>query len=90
MSYHTDFIKLNPKIVEEEGSVGEHVDEIVHVDLDEANTLVNEEIGEQGVKKVDIELVDSDDEAGAMDSGNECGVGRKRTIRVIIRSRAFL
>jgi hypothetical protein len=44
----------------------------------------------QGVKHVDIEVTDDESEAG--DDGDSAvgGIKRKRTIRVVIRSRAFL
>lgn len=63
--------------------------EEVHIDLDDEGTLVGE--GDQGVKEVDIEI--TDDESGSDHQGAEgdrCGVKRRRTIRVVIRSRAFL
>jgi hypothetical protein len=57
---------------------------------DGASTLVGHEYGD---KEIEMEVTDSEEE---QDSGEqaqsleECGVKRKRTIRVIIRSRAFL
>ncbi|KAL6711588.1 hypothetical protein ACN47E_004522 [Coniothyrium glycines] len=84
-------MKLGPTVEEEEGSAT--FEEVVHVDLDEGSTLVGEESAEflQGVKKVDVEVTDDDSEDGDVGgSGDECGVKRKRTIRLIIRSRAFL
>jgi hypothetical protein len=40
-----------------------------------------------------VEIEVTDDEASSVDeneSGDGCGVKRKRTIRVVIRSRAFI
>lgn len=62
------------------------VDE-VHIDLDDEGTLVGD--GEQGIKEVDVEITDDEsDPDERVDEG--CDLKRKRTIRVIIRSRAFL
>lgn len=40
----------------------------------------------------DVEISDSESslESGDADGDGECGLGRKRTLRVVIRSRAFL
>jgi hypothetical protein len=56
-----------------------HVEDVVYLDLDDGRT---ESVGE---KEVELD-VDSSADEGA----DECGVKRKRTIRVVIRSRAFL
>lgn len=82
-------MKLNPTAEEEEGSA---TIEEVHIDLDEDTTLVDGESGSmKGVKKMDVEISDEESESeDAVNSGNDCGVKRKRTIRLIIRSRAFL
>jgi hypothetical protein len=92
-------VKLDPTAEEEEdlatdvvfdrkdSAVVEHI-ERVYLDLDDdgASTLVGAEVGE---KEVDMEIEESEDEeeVGLQDEG---GLQRKRTIRVIIRSRAFL
>lgn len=59
--------------------------EKVLIDLDDndAETLVG--ASEVGEKEVDVDVTDSEEE-----ENDECGVKRKRTIRVVIRSRAFL
>jgi hypothetical protein len=62
--------------------------ERVEMDLDDED---DKEMGRmQGVKHVDIEVTDDESEAG--DDGDSAvgGIKRKRTIRVVIRSRAFL
>ncbi|KAF2847399.1 hypothetical protein T440DRAFT_520969 [Plenodomus tracheiphilus IPT5] len=76
-------------------------DELEHVylDLDEhdGSTLIagSDSGVMQGIKQVDVEITDdeaedSDGEAEDKDPDFGCGVKRKRTIRLIIRSRAFL
>jgi hypothetical protein len=57
---------------------------------DGASTLVGLEYGD---KEIDMEVTDSEDEEQDQEQAQsleDCGVKRKRTIRVIIRSRAFL
>jgi hypothetical protein len=56
-----------------------HVEDVVYLDLDDGRT---ESVGE---KEVELDVDSSADEGV-----DECGVKRKRTIRVVIRSRAFL
>jgi myosin protein heavy chain len=58
---------------------------VVDLDDDDGSTLVGGEVGE---KEVDVDVTDDELESG--DGGEGCGVKRKRTIRVVIRSRAFL
>lgn len=75
---------------EKEGA--QHIEEVVYLDLDDgASTLVGHEVGE---KEIEMEVDDDDDEVvnGDADGAEqaESGIKRKRTIRVIIRSRAFL
>lgn len=88
-------MKLDPTAEEEEDLATavvakkecevEHI-ERVYLDLDDgASTLVGGEFGE---KEVDMEVSESEEENEQQEGG--CGVRRKRTIRVIIRSRAFL
>jgi hypothetical protein len=67
--------------------------EKVFLDLDDdgASTLVGHETnGMFGEKEIDMEVTDSDGDGDVESPAEECGVKRKRTIRVIIRSRAFL
>lgn len=53
-------------------------------------TLVDGESGVmKGVKEVDVEITDDESDVEKVE-GTGCGVRRKRTIRLIIRSRAFL
>lgn len=88
--------EVDEKDEDEVMMVPEHVEEVVHIDLDDGCTLVEGE--EQGVKEVDIEVDDDHDgeeeraetTVDGVDSGIDCGVRRKRTVRVVIRSRAFL
>lgn len=98
-------MKLNPTIEEEEGSAADVVssflkeqrgvdygDEVV-LDLDdhEGSTLVGAETSYIKEKEIDVDITDSEDNADDEDlAGEGCGVKRRRTIRVIIRSRAFL
>jgi hypothetical protein len=77
-----------------DSTIGQEYMERVVLDLDEddgASTLVGHEHenGMYGEKEVEMEVDDSEDEEDGRDGG-DCGVKRKRTIRVIIRSRAFL
>lgn len=63
--------------------------ERVIIDLDDehdGSTLVGagEGEGEVGEKEIEVDVTDDEGEE------QECGVKRKRTIRVVIRSRAFL
>jgi myosin protein heavy chain len=60
------------------------------LDDDGASTLVGNETGMFGEKEIDMEVTDSEGEGEIESPAEECGVKRKRTIRVIIRSRAFL
>jgi hypothetical protein len=72
--------------VDEEGEI-----EKVFLDLDDdgASTLVGVESGLYGQKEIDMEV--TDEESASEEEREEAGgVKRKRTIRVIIRSRAFL
>jgi hypothetical protein len=68
--------------------------EKVFLDLDDdgASTLVghDHETAMFGEKEIDMEVTDSEGEGEVESPAEECGVKRKRTIRVIIRSRAFL
>ena len=92
-------LKLSPPIEEEEGPATRVVDqgnvvEAVELDLDEYNTLadaVNEGAmnGTHGAEEMDIEITDDEDQGGDDDSAVG-GIMRRRTIRVVIRSRAFL
>jgi hypothetical protein len=71
----------------------EHIDKVIlNLDDDDgASTLVGHEpsTGMFGEKEIDMEVEDSgNEETDQADEHN--GVKRKRTIRVIIRSRAFL
>lgn len=88
-----EFMKLNPAVEEEEGSVQvEYVEEVV-LDLDEETTLVDGEAGVmQGIKEMEVEITDDESEQEEDEGANTigCGIKRKRTIRLIIRSRAFL
>jgi hypothetical protein len=68
------------------------VDELV-IDFDdddehEGSTLVGGDWSYVKEKEVDIEV--TDDEEDERSGVEACGVKRKRTIRVVIRSRAFL
>jgi hypothetical protein len=88
-------LRLSPPVEEEEGLATRVVDfdigksdavevERVVLDLDEdAGTM-------QGVKEVDMDITDDESEAG--DDGDSAvgGIKRKKTVRVVIRSRAFL
>ncbi|KAH9880990.1 hypothetical protein J1614_001483 [Plenodomus biglobosus] len=84
------------------GAGGREV-EHVYLDLDddhddhEGTTLIagSDEGIMQGIKQMDVEITDneasdSDAEAHDKDPDFSCGIKRKRTIRLIIRSRAFL
>lgn len=84
------------------GAGGREV-EHVYLDLDEdhdeheGTTLIagSDEGIMQGIKQMDVEITDneasdSDGEAHDRDPDFSCGIKRKRTIRLIIRSRAFL
>ena len=93
-------MKLDPPCEEEEdlasAAVCEKVDSLdlverhegeerYVIDLDDdEHTLV----GEVGEKEIDVDV--TDDEASEVEQEGECGIKRKRTIRVVIRSRAFL
>jgi hypothetical protein len=94
-------VKLDPTAEEEEDLAtavvanedketdhkAEHI-ERVYLDLDDgASTLVG---GEYGEKEVDMEVSDSEAEEQEEEVQEANGLRRKRTIRVIIRSRAFL
>jgi myosin protein heavy chain len=76
-------------------TIEEHIDEVVEFDVDAAeiaddDTLVG--AGECYYKDVEVsesEIGDEERENEGEDGGG-CGIKRKRTIRVIIRSRAFL
>jgi myosin protein heavy chain len=60
--------------------------ERVVIDLDDehdGSTLIGAE-GEVGEKEIEVDVTDDEGEE------QECGLKRKRTIRVVIRSRAFL
>jgi hypothetical protein len=78
--------------------VPEFREKVVVLDLDHdddgASTLVgHDHSGMFGEKEVEMEVTDSEGEDNANEElarTDECGVKRKRTIRVIIRSRAFL
>ena len=63
--------------------------ERVVLDLDDEGAG-HRELGMQGVREVDMDFTDDESEAG--DDGDSAvgGIKRKRTIRVVIRSRAFL
>lgn len=85
-------MKLDPTAEEEEGPVRvEHIEEVV-VDLDEDTTLVDGEAGiMKGIKEMEVEVTDDESDTEDADADNNgCGIKRKRTIRLIIRSRAFL
>jgi myosin protein heavy chain len=76
-----------------------HIEEVVYLDLDDgASTLVGHD-NEVGEKEIEMEVDDDDfppnsnsnsDEDGEGANGDAGGIKRKRTIRVIIRSRAFI
>lgn len=83
------------RIVEEEAELMEkkdegahHFEEIVYLDLDDgASTLVGQ--GDVvGEKEIEMEV--DDESPSAEEEEADCGIKRKRTIRVIIRSRAFI
>lgn len=63
---------------------------VLDLDDDGASTLVGNETSMFGEKEIDMEVTDSDRDDDEEAKAEECGVKRKRTIRVIIRSRAFL
>ncbi|KAI1675420.1 myosin type ii heavy protein [Pyrenophora tritici-repentis] len=87
------------RVSEEEGPATRVVDqgnvvEAVELDLDEYNTFadaVNEGAmnGCHGAEEMDIEITDDEDQGNDDDSAVG-GIKRRRTIRVVIRSRAFL
>jgi hypothetical protein len=84
------------KDVDDKEREPQHI-EIVNVDFDDdehdGSTLVGGESGHVKEKEVDIEVTDneSDGDAGiSRDVDDGGGIRRKRTIRVVIRSRAFL
>lgn len=67
--------------------------ERVYLDLDDdgASTLIgNETSGMFGQKEIDMEVTDDESVNGDDDRDEACRLKRKRTIRVVIRSRAFL
>lgn len=73
---------------QEEDEGAQHIEEIVYLDLDDgASTLVGHD-HEVGEKEIEMEVDDSSSEPEG--ANGECGMKRKRTIRVIIRSRAFI
>jgi hypothetical protein len=81
------------ELYRKDSTIEQDLVEKVYLDLDEddgASTLVGHEhdSGAYGEKEVEMEVDDSDEESRTGEE--ECGVKRKRTIRVIIRSRAFL
>jgi len=96
-----DKVKLDPPCEEEEDLASavacEKVDSLdlverhegeekYVIDLDDdEHTLV----GEVGEKEIDVDITD-DEASEEEDKEGECGIKRKRTIRVVIRSRAFL
>lgn len=89
---------MSPTVEVEEGSTTDAVVEKIVIDLDEDDhALGHGEAGGrmQGVKEVDLEITDDESEAGGdaefdQDAAPGGGIKRKRTIRVVIRSRAFL
>ena len=92
-------LKLSPPVEEEEGLATRVVDfdngksgvvELDRVVLDLDEDAGHRELGMQGIKEVDMDITDDESEAG--DDGDSAvgGIKRKKTIRVIIRSRAFL
>jgi myosin protein heavy chain len=94
-------MKLSPPVEEEEDLATRVVDyeksvlERVVLDLDEDSTLMggDRDIGlgrMQGVKEMDVEFTDDESEAGDEGDSAVGGIKRKRTVRVVIRSRAFL
>jgi hypothetical protein len=96
-------MKLSPPLEEEEGFATRVVDDTskrpavtgtVELGLEEYNTLA-QVLGEDKVPSHDVEEMDveiTDDEAKVGDDGDSAvgGLKRKRTVRVVIRSRAFL
>lgn len=82
--------KLDPHDEEAEGLATAVEELVINFDDDEheGSTLVGGDLGYMKEKELDVEV--TDDEEDVKDGGEACGVKRKRTIRVIIRSRAFL
>jgi hypothetical protein len=92
-------LKLSPPVEEEEGLATRVVEfddgksaavELERVILDLDEDAGSRDVGMQGVKEVDMDITDDESEAG--DDGDSAvgGIKRKKTIRVVIRSRAFL
>jgi myosin protein heavy chain len=87
-------LKLSPPVEEEEGLATRVVEfddgKSAAVELERVILDLDEDVGMQGVKEVDMDITDDESEAG--DDGDSAvgGINRKRTIRVVIRSRAFL
>jgi hypothetical protein len=92
-------LKLSPPVEEEEGLATRVVDfdigksgavEVERVVLDLDEDAGTRHVGMQGVKEVDMDITDDESEAG--DDGDSAvgGIKRKKTVRVVIRSRAFL
>jgi myosin heavy chain 9/10/11/14 len=60
------------------------------VEIENEDVVGDEEtlVDDETLKEVDIEITDDEDDSDGLEKGT--GLKRKRTIRVIIRSRAFL
>lgn len=94
-------MKLDPTVEEaedpatavdeiKEETSAKHIEKVfLDLDSDGASTLVGGEPDMVGEKEIEMEVTDSEGEQEQVEQDGP-GIKRKRTIRVIIRSRAFI